>query len=208
MTARLRGRLLSAVKVRGLIAVGGHSPDPEFSREFMCTAFKLAGGESLLVFENGRGVLYDSREELAQAHRERAALACPQRNEPVLVDAETFGSRVPELISRLPALLGIQPTSLDRTKASLDLLDSAIRRLGPEAVLEPNVFSGLCAYLGEVIRATKGGAWTTEVGSGGESIPCVVDATGRKYMPTRIYKEILEFRRRASLRAFVEALGI
>lgn len=110
---------------------------------------------------------------------------------------------MPHLLAALAGLTGIPTELLDKSEASLDVLDRAIRKLGAGRVLEPDVFSALTAYVGEVMRAVTGGTWATLAGHVGEAVPCVVDKNGRRYLPSRMYKELLEHGRRASTRAFV-----
>jgi hypothetical protein len=56
-------RLLSAGEVRDLLAASP-APDPELSRLVFIQAYRLKGGESLLVFGDGTGRLYSSRAAL------------------------------------------------------------------------------------------------------------------------------------------------
>jgi hypothetical protein len=174
----------------------------------MCIAYTLAGGESLLVFETGKGLLYPNRDELAKTHRVRVEKAKRQflKSEPILPEAEHFVERVPEFLAALPALIGIPSPLLDKSESSLDVIDRAIRKTGAARMLEPEVFSALTAYLGEVIRELTRGSWATARGRDGEAVPHVVDERGHCYLPSRFYKELLEYDRRASIRAFVAGI--
>jgi hypothetical protein len=64
----------------------------------------------------------------------------------------------------------------------------------------------LTAYVGEVIRRQVNGSWevrTTREGTRHE--PDIVDPTGGRYGLLRIYKQLLEYGRTASMRTFVHA---
>lgn len=203
-----RGGPLSAAKVKSLLSAGGYKPDPELSRAITCSAYILPGGESLLVFETGKGVLYPNRDELLKTYLERVEKAKREslQPQPILPDPGSFVERVPNLLAALPALIGIPSEELDRSESSLDLIDRAIRKLGTNRVLEPDVFSALAAYVGEVVRELTHGSWSTVLGQAGEAVPCIVDANGHRYFPSRMYKELLEYGRTASTRTFVTAI--
>ena len=191
--------------MRELLANTSPEPDPELSRAVMCTAYTLSSGESLLVFETGKGMLDPSREFLAATNRRRVEEAKRQFDapRPIVPDAETFVDRVPNLLATFPALIGVPAALLDKSERSRDVVDRAIRKLGPDRMLEPDMFSALMAYLGEVIRGLTHGSWTIESPKAAEHVPRIVDANGVAYLPSRLAKELLEPGPRASSRAFV-----
>jgi hypothetical protein len=131
------------------------------------------------------------------------------RNDPltdVLPDPERFPSEVDALVAKLPQLLRIDVSVLDFSEDSLDVIDSAIRRLGSERLLTGDVFPSFVAYVGEVIRRHVNGVWELSAPREGMlSAPDVVDVTGKRYSVLRIYKQLLEHGRDASMRAFVHA---
>ena len=59
-------RALTVQEVRKLLAA---SPvyDPEVATKTLCSAYRLDGGQSLLVFDNGLGRLYESRTAMLAA---------------------------------------------------------------------------------------------------------------------------------------------
>jgi hypothetical protein len=108
------------------------------------------------------------------------------------------------MAAELPPLLGIKPELLDYTEGSLDFVDKAIRRLGSERIMTAEVFPSLMAYVGEVIRRQVHGAWELRSTDGGKRLePEIVEITGGRHQLLRIYKELLEHGRTASMRAFV-----
>jgi hypothetical protein len=198
------GEKLTAKRVRELLAGSGHVRDAETSRSMLCDVYRLADGSGLLAFEDGRGVLYYSHETMVARHRANVAKArSGYREPPLFADGEMFPSRIADHIAALPAILGVEAAKLDFTEASLDVVDAALRRLPADRVLSPQVFPSLAAYVGEVIRLAIGGRWEMRRASDGEAWePEVVDAIGRPCALLKIYKELMEYGRRASMRAF------
>jgi len=102
-------------------------------------------------------------------------------------------------------LLKIERAQLDHTEVSLDKVDKALRRLLPQKILTPEVFAPLTAYVGEVIRNATHGQWVMRRGSDVDRSwePSIVDPSGRSCAPFSIYKDLLEYGRRTSLRGWV-----
>jgi hypothetical protein len=193
--------------VRRILETTQHSLNEELSRECLCQVFDLASGGALLVFENGRGRLYESKDELRAMMEEvkREARRGPTSVCRDLPQGQNFAELVPELIRQLATLLKIEPSQLDGTEVSLDQVDKGLRRLPPQNVLTPEVFGPLTAYVGEVIRNTTQGSWEMRRGSDVDRTwePWIVDPSGRSCAPFSIYKDLLEYGRSASLRGWV-----
>jgi hypothetical protein len=64
---RKQSRALSAREAKRILESTQHSLDRVLSQRILCEAFDLADGGVLLLFENGRGRLYESRVELQTA---------------------------------------------------------------------------------------------------------------------------------------------
>jgi hypothetical protein len=123
-----------------------------------------------------------------------------------LPQGHAFAEQVPQLISGLPAHLKLDAARLDGTEASLDAVDKALRRMSHQRMLNPQVWAALTAYVGEVIRKATNGRWEMRRASDSEKTwePWIVAPSGRSYAPFKIYKELLEYGRSASLRVFVQ----
>lgn len=173
----------------------------------LCQVFDLVNGGALLLFENGKGRLYESRSELrAILHElEREARRGPKSVCHALPQGEKFAEQVPELVHKLATLLKVELALLDRTEVSLDEVDKGLRRLRPQKILTPEVFAPLTAYVGEVIRNATQGQWEMRRGSDADQTwePWIVDPSGRSCAPFGIYKDLLEYGRSASLRGWV-----
>ena len=205
---KTRGRKLTARGVQNLLNRISHRLDRELSLEFECNVYVLEDGGAVLVARDGAAVHWYSCEELISGHRDSLRRALERRDQllDVQPQPERFNTDVPSLVAALPALLRIDASLLDFSERSLDALDSAIRRLGSERILVADVFPSLVAYVGEVIRRQVNGSWevrTTREGTRHE--PDIVDPTGGRYGLLRIYKQLLEYDRTASMRAFVHA---
>ena len=78
---------------------------------------------------------------------------------------------------------------------------------GCSSVDVPPVGAGTPTVLGDgsvVMRRAIEGRWDMRLDSDGQTcVPWIVDPSGRSYAPVRIYKELLEHGRSASMRAFV-----
>lgn len=205
---RRPGKKLSARAVRELLERMAYRLDAEMSRELMCRVYVFEDGSAALVDHDGRGVLWYSHQEMVSGYWASVRQARERKDLSVnlLLDAERFQTQFPKLVAELPELLDIERDLLNFSEESLDAVDSAIRKIGSERILTPEVFPSLTAYVGEVIRRQVNGSWevrTTHEGTRHE--PDIVDPTGGRYAVLRIYKELLEYGRKASMRAFVHA---
>ena len=202
-----KSRALSAKETRRLLQTTGHTLDDDLSRVCLCEVFDLAEGGVLLLFENGKGRLYESKDEMLALLKEveEEALKGPKSIAADLPQGRAFADQVPELIGKLAILLNIDAAQLDRSEVSLENVDKALRRLRPQQLLTPEVFAPLTAYVGEVIRGATGGSWEMRRGPdpGQSWEPWIVDPAGRSCAPFLIYKELLEYRKSASLRGWV-----
>ena len=190
--------------MRELLAGAGGVPDAEVSALAHADAYRLAGDQVLLVFEDGRGRFYESRTELLALvdEVERREAVHPLRA--LLPQGQAFAEQVPGLIRELAEQLD-RPGTLDGTERSLDDLDRLVRRLGPGACLRPEQFARLVAYVGEVIAKTIGGAWRMVLAADGQTWePWVIDARGTRYAPFGlVLKELHEWGPESSIRGVV-----
>jgi hypothetical protein len=205
---RPKSKAIPAREVRRLLEATEHLTDDGLSRRCFCQVFDLADGGALLVFENGRGRLYQSKDALCSMldEVERQSPANPFRE--LLPQGAAFANQVPKLVRDLPARLGLEAAELNGTEASLDRIDQVLRRLGASKIssriLAPEVFAPLTAYVGEVMRNATGGRWEMRRGSDGQTWePWIVDPFGRYYAPFAIFKELFEYGKSASIRGFV-----
>lgn len=204
---RPKSRALSAREAQRILARTQHSVDLELSRISLSEAFDLADGGVLLLFEGGKGRLYASKDELRTmlGEVERKAEHGPKSVCRDLPQGEDFVEQVPQLVAKLPRLLKLNSADLDGSESSLDKVDKALRRLRPQQLLTPEVFGPLTAYVGEVLRNKTKGRWEMRRATDADRTwePWIVDSSGLSYAPFGIYKELLEYGRSASLRAFV-----
>jgi len=203
-----RGRNLSARATRTFLRQVSHHLDPELSKELRCTVYVLDDGGAVLVYEGGTAAHWFSCEELVTRHRAAVERALARKDPllDVLPQAERFRNDIQDMIAELPTLLGIDAALLDFSDESLNIIDDAIRRLGSERILTPEIFPSLTAYVGEVIRRQVNGSWEVRTTRGGTCHePDIVDPTGGRYGLLRIYKQLLEYGRAASMRTFVHA---
>ena len=205
MTLR-HGKKVSSKVVRELLKTRIDRIDETMSRELMGKVYVLEDGGALFVDYNGTGVVWDSHEELTARYSANVKQALERRDPllDVLPDSERFRTDALAMAAELPPLLGIKPEVLDYTEGSLDFVDRAIKRLGSERIMTAEVFPYLLAYVGEVIRRQVRGAWELRSTDGGKRLePEIVEITGGRHQLLRIYKELLEHGRTASMRAFV-----
>ena len=183
-----------------------HRIDEELSKQLMGRVYVLEDGRALLVDYDGTGLLWESHEELTKNYWASLKRAL-QRNDPlreILPDPHRFETNVLAIVAERPSFLDCDAQSLDFSEKSLDIIDNAIRKFGPERVTTVEVFPWLVAYVGEVIRRLVNGVWNAQDSSAKRAEPEIVDPTGGRYQPVRIYKELLEHGRSASMRAFVQ----
>ena len=204
---RPKSRSVSAKELRRVLETTQHLLDEELSGVGLCQVFDLASGGALLVFENGKGRLYESIEEFRAMieEAEREARRGPKSICSELDQGQDFAEQVPELVRQLATLLKIDPGQLDGSEASLVKVDEGLRRLQPQKILTPEVFAMLTAYVGEVIRNATQGRWEMRRRSDANRAwePWIVDPSGRSCAPFAIYKDLLEYGSSANLRGWV-----
>jgi len=182
---RAASRVLTAGQVRDLLAAAP-PPDPEVSGAALARAYRLDDGGTLLVFEDGKGRRYESREALL------AMMAAVAAQVPV----SPLASRLPaDFVAQAPALadsLGL---------AQLSDVDTFIASAGVSQCLRAPLFGQLVAYVGEFIRGQAGGAWHTELAADGATLePWIVDPSGRRHAPfALVLSELSEWGSESSL---------
>ncbi|MDI1442977.1 hypothetical protein [Polyangium sp. 6x1] len=143
-------------------------------------------------------MLYASRQEMMEKQAEHVKK--PARSfhmlEGNLPQGAHFVEAVPSLIDDLAKILEIHRESLDSSFDSLQLVDKALKKTRPkQRILEiPNLFPGLIAYAGEVMRKASGGEWWINEIAGPIYEPYVRYGPGGRYMNPwlEIYKSITE----------------
>jgi hypothetical protein len=189
---RARSRSLTARQVRELLAASpAPEPDPPVSELAIARAYRLNDDQEMLVFEDGKGRLYESRADLLAMTREVAAQPPVSPFAALLPQGRDFPAHAPALAAEvgLPVLTG------------LPQLDDVVRRLGLPACRKPPAFGRLVAYAGETIIAARGGGWQARLGADGTTWePWVVDAAGGSHAPFGlVFKELAEWGPQASL---------
>jgi len=113
-------------------------------------------------------------------------------------------------VNNLATSLDLPHDTLDRSDASLDAIDRAVRRIRPSRCMkDPNLFTLLVAYVGEVIRSVAGGRWEMRLAEMDATTwePWVIDGRNREFDPWWIvYKELHEWDRSGSLHGAVNTL--
>lgn len=190
-----KSRGLTAKQARELLATGPE-PDPEVSDLTATRAYQFPDGRELIVLgDDGKGRLYESRTDMLALFNEVAARKPVSPFGALLPQGKDFPAHAPALAAELdlPVLTGLRQ------------LDEVVRRLGVRACRKPPVFGRLVAYVGETIIAALGGGWQTRQGVDGTTWePWVVDAKGGSHAPFGlVYKELAEWGPHASLTGVV-----
>jgi hypothetical protein len=168
------------------------------------TVHLLPDGAALVVLPEGGGRLWTSRDDLFRGLRQAwdAIETGAGDTEQLTPHDASFAAQVPDLIARLPGLLGLDATVLDLTEKSLAAVDKVMRKVGADRMLEPDLYPALVAYVGEVIRAATAGTWEVRYDDSRRCWePFVAFPDGTEYAALSIYDEIQENGRRASLQA-------
>jgi hypothetical protein len=179
--------------------------DPELTKESFRRAYRHPDGRSLLVFREGRGSLFESREELLALHRDLETRKPEHLLKGRLEQPAEFLTNVPTLIGELATKLRIQVEALDRSEASLELVDAAVRKIGRRKCLTAPYFGPLVAYVGEVMRAATQGRWELRsVDDGDIQEPWIIDPAGREYAPFAVvFRELYDSGKAFSIRGAV-----
>jgi hypothetical protein len=194
---------ITARDARQLLKEVGFTRDEKLSKTLIAAVFRLADGRTLVMYEHGRGTLWQSHQDFEAcllAMREEARRV-ENLWEELLPQGQEFPAHVTELVSQLADRIRVRGDVLDLSEASLGHVDKAIRKLGRARTLTPEIFPGLVAYVGEVIRRGIGGRWEV-IGSRQGWEPIVVDSRGERCAVLAVYKKIQENGRTVSLSAF------
>jgi hypothetical protein len=91
-----------------------------------------------------------------------------------------FIERIEEYIARFTQRCAIPETLLDYTLEGLDKLEKHLRKFSDEEVATEAVFSGLIAYVGEVMRISMNGRWVMRLSDQDKATwePWIVDSNG------------------------------
>lgn len=196
-----RSRTVTAKGVRELLADGAGVIDPEFSRSF--EAYRLPGDAVLLVFEDGRGRLYESRAELQALANSVVTGRRAHVLNGLLPAGRTFEASVHKLVAELSDQV---EGSLDGSEESLDAIDDLVRRQGARTFLKPTEYPRLLAYVGEVVRRVVDGRWQMALSEDdGETWePWIIGSSGTRHPVSLILvKELQEWDRASSIRGAI-----
>ncbi|HUN07579.1 MAG TPA: hypothetical protein PLQ56_13305 [Aggregatilineales bacterium] len=96
-----------------------------------------------------------------------------------------FTDHLAELIAGLENRFNLKPGELDYSPESVSRLQRRAKRYGRKACLDAVVFSGLVAYLGEMMRRSFNGQWHMRPSVNETDIwePWIVDSEGRECNP-------------------------
>lgn len=190
-------------EAEAMLSGPGWIRDERLSRALMAQIWRHDDGRALARFVDGAWRSYRRHAELAEWYGEADRQARRgSRWEDVIPQGASFPDQVPDLIRALPKALELAWTPSGDDLPDLDAVEGAVRRLGQQRVLEPDVLPAVVAYVGELIRRQVGGEWTAQ--DSGQGFEPDLMVRGRHCGLMRIYKEILEDDRDVSLRAFVE----
>jgi len=173
-------------------------------------AYRMDDGRVLLVYRNGKGVVYPSYASLDEMLSETEELV---RQGPVdlvrelLPPAEDFIRDVATHAAKLAARLRLPEETLDGTLDSLHAVDQGFRRLKRDKRMTAEVITPLTAYIGEILRrAFDEGRWATmERGGSAAPVPIVVGRDGRYAEPFTPVLHALDPDQRSSLHGAVDA---
>ncbi len=190
------GTFIPARKVQKLLAEQEWTPATELNKQFRYTYYQNADGKFLVIPgypgqripNQGAGILYDSKEQYLDLLKPRHVLY------KLLPQGKNFINEVPKLIDDLAVKLSISPEKLDGSEASLGKVEWAVKRLGKRNCLEPEIFPGLLAYIGEVNRQLTEAEWEMRLSNDGETWePWLLTSRGRYYeFFIELYKQLYD----------------
>jgi hypothetical protein len=167
----------------------------------------LPDGRVLLYWGEGeKGTLYPSRESFAQVRREGAEMMAKGRKvdltRTLLPPVADFLRDVEQHAKSVGKRLRVPDEALDRTEASLEAVDKALRRIPWAKRMVPDLVTALVAYVGLVMLPVCGGRWAT-LRNGNE--PLIMARDGRLLEPFGLVViPMVEPSKRLPLRAAVE----
>jgi hypothetical protein len=126
----------------------------------------LPDGRVLLYLGEGeRGTLFPSRAALEEVRRAGEELVANGNTidltRTLLPPVADFLRDVEAHAESLGARLRVPDEALDRTEASLDAVDNALRRMRKAKQMTPEIVTPLVAYVGQVMLRPCEGRWTT-----------------------------------------------
>jgi hypothetical protein len=204
---RPKPQKLSMAEVGALRDAHHAVPDPELTAIGAGQAYVLSDGRVVLVFETGKGILYSSREallSLVTAVEEMAKTRPEHPAKQLLPQGEKFLAAIDGLVDGLAREIGVHRSELDRTEASLDVLEAGIKRVGAREFLTPALMPMLVAYVGEVMRAATKGRWQMAFDENTSAWePLVVGEAGQVHQPFALAYTELQRGRAGSIRGAV-----
>ncbi len=200
----MKPQRLGAKEVESLRREYTAVPDVNLTNIGSGDAYLLSDGRVLFVFEDGKGILYPSREQVTLLLNSVEKMANEPPEHPVqklLPQGRDFIGQVQALVEELASVLNMPPSLLDKSEESLDLLEQGIGKFGSRAFLNRERLPMLVAYVGEVIREKQGGQWQMfEEPNTARWEPIIVDLQGRVYQPFALVYQELQRGRRGSIR--------
>jgi hypothetical protein len=179
----------------------------------MTEARVLPDGRVLLFVADGNpGTLFPSREVFVEMRREiaeRSAKGPVDLTRTLLPPIDDFLRDAEAHAKSLGERIQVPDQVLDRTPASLDAIDAALRRMPKAKRMAPEVVTPLVAYVGFVMLGGCDGRWTkapVRPGvSGNENEPMIKARDGRILQPfAPVVLPMVEPSRRIPLRAAVD----
>jgi hypothetical protein len=199
-------KLRGAKKIQDILCEPGWSISHEFTSEAKAVLDIVkeihtnSDGRVLEVFdpETQAGNLYASIEEWAS--RLDQYIHISNNPHPIhilhgkLIQGQAFIDEVPSLIQRLSGEFKINVSELNRSEASLELIDKGVRKKGRKKCLNAEIFPALVAYTGEVIRQAVQGRWEVRPTDDPEVWePWIINDNGKTYPPfITVYDELYD----------------
>src|SRR5271156_3677742 len=138
-------------------------------------------------------------------HREFAEHAAKARVPPAVTPLPPAADFIPDAEAHAKSLgprIGVADEALDGTPEILDAVDRALKKIPWAKRQVPDLVTPLVAYLGEVMRKSTGGQWSTSTARGHENEPMVPPRSGGLFQPfTSVYLPMVEPSRRIPLRS-------
>jgi hypothetical protein len=185
------------VSKREVIEIRTGSPcvrDEALSEAIGYDALVLPSQQVLLVFDNGAGRLWDSKDAIHKILSK--PVPAPTH---VLKGRMTLGREfieaIPRLVERLASRLAIERSRLDFSRESLKIVDDHVFRVvGRRRVLaDSELFQALLAYVGEYVRLRIDGKWQVEKEEDNVWVPWIVDKEGnRRDTAMYVFEELHE----------------
>jgi len=169
-----KGWYLLESDAKALIRRENWKLDQGLSDHILWQTYVSDRGELLVMRRRGASILYASRDEvLEQRGKSDRDPFNPHPLDGLLPQGARFIEAVPALIDELAKLLAIPRDALDGSIESLELIDAAVSKIRPlrRILYTPNLFAGVVAYVGEVMRKKVDGTWKLGDWGGGTYDP-------------------------------------